>query len=133
MNKYISLLVLLIVSSLSACAGKPVSERPESGILWVESSAEYDALTLQTYQNAARVLNDLIADKTWTALPGQTGMEESPAAIILDVDETALSNAFIVCVLLNVLLRFSIAYTHLIAALGRKCFINLSIAGSRPF
>jgi len=87
-----NLLVLVLVSSLSACAGKPVSERPESGILWVESSAEYDALTLQAYQNATRVLDDLIADISWTALPGQTGMEELPTAIILDVDETAISN-----------------------------------------
>jgi len=92
MNKYICLLVLAIISSLSACAGKPLSDQPESGILWVDSAAEYDALTLQTYQNATRVLDDLIFDKTWTALPGQTGVEEKPAAIILDVDETALSN-----------------------------------------
>jgi 5'-nucleotidase (lipoprotein e(P4) family) len=92
MNKHICLLVLVIISSLSACAGKPVSDRPESGILWVDSAAEYDALTLQAYQNATRVLDDLIADQTWTALPGQTGGEELPTAIILDVDETAISN-----------------------------------------
>jgi len=92
MNKYICLLILAIVSSLSACAGKPVSDQPESGILWVDSAAEYDALTLQAYLNATRILDDLIADKTWTALPGQSGMEELPTAIILDVDETALSN-----------------------------------------
>ena len=92
MNKFTWLLALIIISCLPACAGKEVSKQPESGILWVDSAAEYDALTLQAYQNASRALDELIADKSWTALPGQTGMEDFPTAIILDVDETALSN-----------------------------------------
>jgi 5'-nucleotidase (lipoprotein e(P4) family) len=91
-NKYIWALALIIIASLTACAGKSPTKQTESGILWVDTAAEYDALTLQAYQNATRVLDDLIANKQWTALPGQSGMEELPTAIILDVDETALSN-----------------------------------------
>lgn len=92
MNKVNRVLLLTFISSLAACAGQEIPKETESGILWVESAAEYDALTLQAYQNATRVLDDLIADRSWTALPGQTGMEELPTAIVLDVDETALSN-----------------------------------------
>lgn len=92
MKKHYWLVAFTITFCLSACASKEVSKQPDSGILWVNSAAEYDALTLQAYQNASRVLDDLIADKSWTALPGQTGMEKLPTAIILDVDETALSN-----------------------------------------
>ena len=91
-KKYSRILFLAIIASLAACASKPVTEAPDLGKPWVATAAEYDALTLQAYQNATRNLDALIADKNWTALPGQEGVAELPTAIILDVDETAISN-----------------------------------------
>jgi len=92
MNKFIPFTALVLIANLAACAHTSVTKRPQQGIAWVDSSAEYDALTLQVYQNAGRVLDTLIADKSATALPGQTGSAERPPAIILDVDETTVSN-----------------------------------------
>jgi acid phosphatase len=63
-----------------------------SATLWVQNSAEYKANTRQVYANATRALDEAIKDKTWSAL-GQTGAERMPLAVILDLDETALSNA----------------------------------------
>jgi len=91
-KQYILLLFLTMISGLSACAGIRPANQPGQGVLWVDSAAEYDALSLQIFQNATHGLDDLIADKSWTALPGQGGMAELPPAIILDVDETAISN-----------------------------------------
>lgn len=92
MNRIITLTALVLIANLAACAHTSVTKQPQQGIAWVDSSAEYDALTLQAYQNASRVLDTLIADKSATALPGQTGIAERPPAIILDVDETTVSN-----------------------------------------
>ena len=91
-KKIIWVLALIMVTGLSACAGNKPKNPPGQGILWVYSAAEYDALTLQAFQNATRNLDDLIDDKSWTALPGQQNMAELPTAVILDVDETAVSN-----------------------------------------
>lgn len=91
-NKTPWLLLLAMITGLTACAGKTVTQQPELGIPWVASAAEYDALTLQAYQNATRHLDELIADQSWTALPGQPVNSELPTAIIFDVDETAISN-----------------------------------------
>jgi len=91
-SRYFLVLVLSIIASLPACTQTTLTKQPKLGIPWVDSAAEYDALTLQAYQNASRHLDALIDDKTATALPGRTGMAELPPAVILDVDETAISN-----------------------------------------
>lgn len=92
MNRSILFLTLAILANLPACTQTTLTKQPELGIPWVASAAEYDALTLQAYQNATRRLDELIADKNSTALPGQQGMADLPTAVILDVDETAVSN-----------------------------------------
>ena len=60
---------------------------------WVRNAVEYQAAALQTYQQAAWLLESLLADRSWSALPNQTDAAGKPAAIILDVDETVLDNA----------------------------------------
>jgi len=76
---------------LSACTGTaPVSSNP--GITWVQTSAEYDAVSISTYRSAQDALAAKIADKSWTALPYQENAADLPVAIILDVDETVVSN-----------------------------------------
>ena len=97
MKKYIPALVLLMIAGLTACTHTSLGKEqppknPQLGIGWVDSAAEYDALTLQAYQNATRQLDRLIADTSSTALPGQKDATELPTAVILDVDETSLSN-----------------------------------------
>ncbi len=62
--------------------------------LWVQSSAEYDAAAIQTYQTAEALLDEAIQDTTWTAAVEQRGdFSRKPPAIILDVDETVLDNS----------------------------------------
>ena len=66
--------------------------RTDNAILWIQHAVEFRAMSLQTYTEAARDLDELLADETWSALPGIEGNGELPPAIILDVDETAVSN-----------------------------------------
>jgi len=97
MKRYIPVLMLIVIAGLPACTQTSLTteQSPKAlpqGIAWVNSAAEYDALTLQTYQNATRHLDELIADRHSTALPGQKDAAGLPTAVILDVDETSLSN-----------------------------------------
>jgi acid phosphatase len=86
---------------LAACAAPSPRVAPapapeetvDIGIRWVELSAEYQAVAAQVYAQARRDLPRLLADPDWTALPGQIADASKPAAIILDVDETVVSNA----------------------------------------
>jgi acid phosphatase len=99
--------IALCVGALlvAACGGQPVTPvadppstasvtetRRDLGLYWVKHGVEYRALTRQVYEFAARDLPALLADKSWSALPGQTSAEALPPAVILDVDETVVSN-----------------------------------------
>ena len=65
------------------------------GTLWVQSAAEYEALSLQTFATAERMLDRALADPAWTAAVEQVGQDFAalPPAIIVDVDETVLDNS----------------------------------------
>jgi acid phosphatase len=77
-----------------SCTTTPVAHSPEDdlGLLWVKHAAEYPAITKQVYQSAAAALPGFIADQSWSALPGQEDAEGLRPAVILDVDETVVSN-----------------------------------------
>lgn len=80
-----------------ACAGcsefRDTHERLHS-VLWQQTSAEYQALTTMTYQQAEAALVRALPDKTWTAALEQTGdYFNLPPAVILDLDETVLDNS----------------------------------------
>ncbi len=83
---------------LTGCAAKspttlPDAEsRPDIGVLWVKYAAEYQALSAQTYADARADLPRLLADPNWSALPDQRDAADKPPAIILDVDETVVTN-----------------------------------------
>lgn len=63
--------------------------------LWAQHSAEYEALTIQIYNNAERMLSIALKDNQWTASLDQgTNYESLPPAIIMDLDETAIDNSF---------------------------------------
>ena len=94
--------VLALPALLAGCVSVAVEEksepaaeieRPELAVRWVTESAEYRALSRQVYRNAALVLDELIADEDWSALPSHPADASLPPAIILDVDETVLDNA----------------------------------------
>ena len=94
----IPLFLLLLTACASAPAPAPVpapiSHDPQQdlGLLWVKHAAEYRAITRQVYSVAAAALPGYIEDRSWSALPGQTDAENLPPAVILDVDETVVSN-----------------------------------------
>lgn len=68
-----------------------------NAVLWVQTSAEYKAITRQTYASAQAMLPEAIKDKKWTALvPGEyneADLRRLKPAVIVDVDETVLDNS----------------------------------------
>ena len=87
-------LILAAIASgvLFACTSETgAGSGADRAILWVRDSAEFDALTMQAYRAASDDLATLIADKSWTAVPGQRNYGRLPPAIIFDVDETLVS------------------------------------------
>lgn len=89
-------LFILILATLSsvACTSQPTAHDPQAdlGILWVKHSAEYSAITRQVYQSAEKDLAAFIADTDWSAMPGHPKRPGLPPAVVLDVDETVVSN-----------------------------------------
>jgi len=79
--------------ALSACAtlDEEHPHVPQQALLWAAYSAEYQAVTAQIYAQATRDLPRLIADESWSAVPGHEGPSGKPTAIILDIDETVTS------------------------------------------
>lgn len=89
---------------LTACSTSPVdndgaheyalTRHGVNSALWLQTSAEYQALSMQVYTAARLTLPEALADKSWTAvsLPGRNP-PTLPPAVIMDIDETVLSNA----------------------------------------
>jgi len=82
-------------AAASAAAEPAVGIDNLNAVLWVQSAVEYRATSLQAYALARRVLDDALADPSWTADTEQSGDYAAlPPAIILDVDETVLDNSY---------------------------------------
>lgn len=65
-----------------------------SAVLWVQSSVEYKASSVETYRAAEVALQEGLQNRHWTAALEQTGnFEALPPAVILDLDETVLDNS----------------------------------------
>ena len=65
-------------------------------VLWMQSAAEYQAVTRGIYRLAGSQLDRALEDRRWTAIPEQAGrpdLSTLPPAVILDVDETVLDNS----------------------------------------
>ncbi len=79
---------------LAGCATEPPEPDPtrDGGLLWVKYSAEYRAITEQVYATATRDLPRFVEDSSWSVIPGQDDAAHLPVAVILDVDETVVSN-----------------------------------------
>ena len=89
--RYLTFITLFF---LYACAGTPSEPDPsrDGGLLWVKHSAEYRAITEQVYADATRDLPGFIEDTSWSVIPGHDDAAHLPVAVILDVDETVVSN-----------------------------------------
>ena len=82
------------LTMLAACAVEVPTHVPEKDLAhnWVKHSSDYKAITRQVYAVATRDLERFIADPSWSAMPGQSGADDLPPAVILDVDETVINN-----------------------------------------
>ena len=88
-------------STATAADAKPAT--PEAAaddnlnaVLWMQRSAEYQAVTQTIYRAAADKLDVALREKHWDALvPGERGNAATglPPAVIMDVDETVLDNS----------------------------------------
>ena len=74
---------------LAACASSPSPDLHP--VLWMRTSAEYDALCLQAFSLARTALDRALADPQWTACQEQGNPAGKPPALIVDVDETVLA------------------------------------------
>jgi 5'-nucleotidase (lipoprotein e(P4) family) len=96
----------LLAASLTAAAQTTPAPAPSpslpcrpadttiNAVLWMRTSAEYQALLRQAYSSAARILDAALADPAWTAAVEQPATAASlPPAIILDLDETMLDTS----------------------------------------
>ena len=63
--------------------------------LWTQRSVEYKANALTVFALAQIRLDQALADKSWTAAPGEQkgDYQNLPPAVVLDVDETLLDNS----------------------------------------
>ena len=88
--------VLLSFAAAVASLSQPVAPHPDQNLnstLWMQTSAEYAALTTQAYRAAGLALTAALADPNWTAAYEQTNdFRGLPPAVILDLDETVLDN-----------------------------------------
>ena len=102
------------------------SPNEDLGNLWVKHAAEYRALSLQVYQAAETALPGFVADTSWTALPDQAGGENLPPAVILDVDETVVSNV-------DFQLSFERPFTNMKMYLWNEANAAMAVAGVVDF
>jgi acid phosphatase len=95
MRKVAGIAYLLLAWRLAAQpAPGPVTDPGLNAVAWVQTAAEYAALTTQTYRAAGLALSAALADPNWTAAYEQTNDFRSlPPAVILDLDETVLDNS----------------------------------------
>lgn len=62
--------------------------------LWMQTSAEHDAVLAGIYAGARQHLDAAIADRRWTALDlADEALVGKPPAVILDLDETAIDTS----------------------------------------
>lgn len=63
--------------------------------LWTQRSVEYKGNALTVFALARIRLDEALADKSWTAAPGEQkgDFQNLPPAVVLDVDETLLDNS----------------------------------------
>ncbi|WP_372906452.1 5'-nucleotidase, lipoprotein e(P4) family [Rhodohalobacter sp.] len=94
-----SILPVLFIALFTACQTSnqtvDYSNNTLYSTLWIQTAAEYEALTYQAYNTAESLLPVALEDSSWTAsLEQEDPYFDKPPAIILDLDETAIDNSF---------------------------------------
>jgi acid phosphatase len=87
-----SVCIALSMLLVSACEPDPVQNDLTNSVIWSQSAAEYTATVRQTYAAATRALDMALSDAQWNALE-HAAEPGAPTAVIMDIDETILSNA----------------------------------------
>ncbi len=67
-----------------------------NSVLWMQSSVEYRATTIQAFALARQMLDAGLRDESWTAAPMEQDADDIAGlkwAVILDIDETVLDNS----------------------------------------
>lgn len=106
-NITLFLIILLTSIACQTVSDRPVQTQPVeaattriahenlNGLLWMQTSAEFDALCRLVYKAAAEAAQKSLADTSWTASLEQEqagGFASLPPAVILDLDETVMDN-----------------------------------------
>ena len=76
--------------------GRPAPHENLHSTLYVQTAAEYAALTRQVFRSAQQQMQRALRDSAWTAFPPQEEDEayrKRPPAVVVDVDETVLDNS----------------------------------------
>lgn len=102
------LLSIVFAGLIGGCSSEsdaPKKEAPETeasitdnnmnGALWMQTSAEYYAASIQSYRTAGEKIEEAKNTPFWTAMLEQKGQETMPSrlAVVLDIDETVLDNS----------------------------------------
>jgi len=88
------LLAAALTATSAGCASAPSARPNLDATLWVQTAAEYEAVTRSVYVAALAELPALLADSARSATQEQGGdFSTLPPAVILDVDETVLDNS----------------------------------------
>ena len=70
------------------------SDENLNAVLWMQTAVEYEASAIQAYRLAQQQLDVALNTPSWTAAVEQTGTVDGlPAAVVIDIDETALDNS----------------------------------------
>ena len=97
--KSLKLIFLLLITlsweySYASEKDKSFQEQSILSVLYVQTSTEFAANNIQTFNNASKALDMALKDKTWTAaLEQKDNFVSKDPAIIVDVDETVLDNS----------------------------------------
>lgn len=96
-KRYLLLLAFLMLAflmlGLGGCRQGPAAYDQLDAMLWTQTSIEKELIFHQVYAGASRNLIPALNDPQWDALPGEPRpLAGLPPAIIIDVDETLLTN-----------------------------------------
>lgn len=84
-----------LAGTTPALAAEPAPNDGLNATYWTQSAVEAKANAYGQFMLAQLRLDQALADKSWTALPGEqaAGYENLPPAVILDLDETVMDNS----------------------------------------
>jgi len=96
-RKTLALGAILVTVSVGAARAQetPPPSDMLMAALWTQRAIEYKGNALTVFALARIRLDEALADKSWTAAPGEqkSDYQNLPPAVVLDIDETLLDNS----------------------------------------